>query len=838
MGHRKDTSSAQPDKGGVRVEASGLVGIIGDDATIENFTVVASRAPRLWPLVVGAPPPVATSFQQRESITRLMRDPEGTVILQQVVSGDGGTGKSQLAAAEFSASTAQVRLWILAESASSVLTGYADAALRLELGDFSDPQEELAARLLGFLAGTDHTWLVVLDDLGDPADMQGLWPTGAGRVIVTTRRRDAALSGGGRKVIDVGAFEPDEARNYMEQRLAPFANRLPENVLEEAELLASDLGYLPLALAQSAAVIIDRAVSCATYRSWFRDRSKSIDELFPPEADADGYLKVVSATWTLAVDAADRLINSGIVRPLAQLGAMFDPNGVPEAVLMSRAARSYLAEQAGIEMVRPDEVRAAVRALDRLSLVAHDPRSSSAAIRMHNLTGRAIVQAVPGMALDRLVECAWQALEETWFDGDRDFADSIRANIQWIHRAYPDAVWGTSAGVPHLLSESADSALDAGQVAAALVTCREIADQAEIRLSADHPDTLAANNHLARAFQEAGRLHQAIALFESNLSATDRTMGTDHPDTLTARNDLAAAYQAAGNLPRAISIFEKNVADRERVLGPDHPATLSANNNLARSYQDAGDLRRAIPLFERTLADHQRVLHQDDPSTLTALNNLATAYYDEGRVDQAIPLLERGLAWRERVLGAGHPDTLVSRNNLAYAHLGIGWQLSAIRILRTTLTDSERILGSDHPQTLSSRNSLAYAFHAAGNLKRAIPLFEKNLAERERLLGSDHPRTLNSRTNLACAYESAGDLASAIPLFEKNLDDSERVLGLDHPHTLECRHALAHGYHTAGDLGRAIPFLERNLADRLRVLGPTHPETVVSRDSLNAVKRR
>src|SRR6266508_1325711 len=52
--------------------------------------------------------------------------------------------------------------------------------------------------VLAWLAATDRRWLVVLDDLADPKDLRGRWPNGpGGRVLVTTRRQDAVLQGGG-----------------------------------------------------------------------------------------------------------------------------------------------------------------------------------------------------------------------------------------------------------------------------------------------------------------------------------------------------------------------------------------------------------------------------------------------------------------------------------------------------------------------------------------------------------------------------------------------------------------------------------------------------------------
>ena len=81
----------------------------------------------------------------------------------------------------------------------------------------------------------------------------------------------------------------------------------------------------------------------------------------------------------------------------------------------------------------------------------------------------------------------------------------------------------------------------------------------------------------------AGRLDQAIPLYERTLADAERVLGADRPDTLGSRNNLAYAYQAAGRLDQAIPLYERTLADRERVLGADHPDTLTSRNNLERA---------------------------------------------------------------------------------------------------------------------------------------------------------------------------------------------------------------------------------------------------------------
>ena len=102
-------------------------------------------------------------------------------------------------------------------------------------------------------------------------------------------------------------------------------------------------------------------------------------------------------------------------------------------------------------------------------------------------------------------------------------------------------------------------------------------------------------------------------------------LGADHPHTLSARSNLAVAYQDGGRLGEAISLFERALADRERVLGADHPGTVESRNDLAAAYQAAGRLSKAIPLFQQALADAERVLRDDHPLTQTIRGNHARA---------------------------------------------------------------------------------------------------------------------------------------------------------------------------------------------------------------------
>ncbi|MGH3620729.1 MAG: hypothetical protein ACRDQ5_02940, partial [Sciscionella sp.] len=195
--------------------------LFGDHGTqVNNF--YAAVGPVVWPVRVGAVPGLADCYQTRQEAAALDRavGPGGTAVLTQVLSGLGGVGKSQLAAA-YARSWAErvdVLVWVTARSRDAVLSTYALAAGQLGYRGQEGPAG--AEWFLSWLQSTERGWLVVLDDLADPTDLAGLWPEGPrGRTLVTTRRTDAVLSSRGRRRIDVGLFTSTEARSYLVAKL-------------------------------------------------------------------------------------------------------------------------------------------------------------------------------------------------------------------------------------------------------------------------------------------------------------------------------------------------------------------------------------------------------------------------------------------------------------------------------------------------------------------------------------------------------------------------------------------------------------------------------------------
>jgi tetratricopeptide (TPR) repeat protein len=795
-----------------------------------------------WPVWSGAVPPLAESFVARpetgfdaarglaRGTTVVLTPPaQGAEAGPQPPTGTGGTGKTQLAVAFaralWGAREVDLLAWVPAASRAAVLTGYAEALAAAGLPDSGADAATAAAGFLAWLATAGRPWLVVLDDLADPGDLDGLWPAGAaGMVLVTTRLPAGAMTGPDRRILEVGGFSPREALGYLAARLSEDPG-MRAGALD----LATDLGFLPLALAQAAAVVADTRTDCRSYRARFADRTRQL-----PLAGAGPDATVVAAAWSLALDRADQLSPRGMAGQALALMALLDPAGVPGAVLTSRAACDYICgAQATGTPADEAQVRRVYEGLARVGLVTIDPESAARTVLMHGLVQSTIRQLIPPAMLEQVTSAAADALLQAWPAEDPEplVGQALRDSTASLHRAAAERLWTPEA---HPVLLRAGQSLDRAGLNGLAISYWQDMISASRALGQPDASVPLVHENLAAAYLASGHAADAVGVYQQSLAERERALGADHPDTLATRGNLARACLDAGREGDAIALYESTLADRERVLGRDHPATLASRDDLVAAYLSAGRAPSAVILLQRTFNDRVAALGPDHPETLTARADLAAALQAGGQTDEAVRLYERILTDRERALGAAHPDTMAARASLAYAYRSAGRLKHALPVYERTLADREKALGPDHPDTLTSLANLASAYHSARKLKQATPLYEEALARHERSKGSGHPGTLTARGNLASAYHSAGRLAQAIPLYEQTLADYERLMGPDHTNTLTSRANLASAYHTVGRRAEAVALFERTLADCQRLLPEDHPMTQAIRENLQA----
>lgn len=347
----------------------------------------------------------------------------------------------------------------------AIVAGYAQAARAVGQAAPDDDPAAAAQALVTWLATTDRRWVIVLDDVQDPGNVHGLWPPDSGRTIVTTRRRDAALRRTDRRIIEVDPYTVDES-----------------DLLDGAADLATEMGGLPLALAQAAAFVQDVEITCAEYVRQFRTGRD-----VAPDALPDGHQHTVDRTWALSTDRANELAPAGVARPLLELLSFLNPNGIPTAVATTAVTLAYLGVRADRPVSAEDSLRA-VQVLRRLSLADTDQAHPHSGIRVHALVQHATRAAIEDEYV--IANFAAHALVDSWPDIECDtvLGQGLRANAAELMRHALPYLW--SGGGHVVLHRHGRSLGEAGLAGSAKDHLEQMCAAATQALGADHPATL------------------------------------------------------------------------------------------------------------------------------------------------------------------------------------------------------------------------------------------------------------------------------------------------------------------------------------------------------------
>ena len=319
------------------------------------------------------------------------------------------------------------------------------------------------------------------------------------------------------QALNVPLLDPQAAADFLVTRTGD-----PD---QQAALgLASELGWLPLALEQAAAYIQASGDSLAGYLALFRRRRTEMLERGEPT----GHSKTVATTWRLTFEhlrqAAPGAV--GLLRLLANCAS----EAIPLPLLLQ--PRPGLEHRLGAE-VAPDlvpllkdelVVRDAIAALRRYSLMSP---LSDGAVSVHRLVQTITVAQMPAelaaawrQAAAAVIEAALPAdprSPETW----PVFA-SLLPHVQAASTDNSSGMWRAASYLGY-----------SGSYAAARDLQQRVLDT-QVRVSGpEHPDTLPARGDLARWTGEAGDAAGARDQFAALLPVVERVSrrgAPAHPD--------------------------------------------------------------------------------------------------------------------------------------------------------------------------------------------------------------------------------------------------------------------------------------------------------------------
>ena len=717
-----DLPGRKVEAAGARSVAAEQIGVAatGDEAHIDARTtnLVAGAIPE--PAKV-APPPAVHNLPRRPAQVFVGRSTalgqlhgalaeDTQAVVTQAVYGLGGVGKSELALHHAEAHRADYSLiwWITAEDRGQIQAGLAALAARLcreiaLVGTTTDAAEWGLAWLQAH-----HGWLVILDNINEPEDVEQLLGQLTGGHILITTRRDTGWEQIAHPIrLDV--LDPGPAAELITAR----TGRHSDADKEGAASIAAELGNLPLALDQAAAYITRTRITPAAYMQ--RLLQHPADMYAAPGSGSAQ--RTISRVWDITIEAI-REHNVQAIE-LLHILACYAPDSVP---------RGLLGGNEGTDKIVVDEALAVLNSYSMITL-------TDDVVSMHRL-----VQAV--------ILASALSDEEA-----RGFVDEtpLTTALEWLSDALPVnpnrnvAEWPLlRALVPH-----------AERLAALFPASSQPVELAAVQLG-------------FAAFQDSqGQYEQALALRQSALGIYETNLGPDNQTTVAALTHVAFSYWRLGRHTEALPLEKRALEITEDALGPDHVSMAFRLSNLATTYRELGQLDEAVPLYKRAIEIYEKNLGPDDQETAGAMDNLATTYTDLGQADKALPLQQRALEITEADLGADHPFTAIRLNNLASTYSRIRQEDKALLLRQRALEITEAALGGDHPSTAIRLNNLAFSHKVLGQVDKALPLQQRALEITEAALGEDHPSTAIIRKGLVHTYRELGQVDKAMLLEQR-----------------------------------------------------------------------
>ena len=646
------------------------------------------------------------AFTDRESVFLEL----GTVLMRGsgrpiVVAGMAGVGKTQFALAYAHSARDKLRVgWLVpASNRVSALSSLADLAAALGFHELN--RKAAAAKAVSYLSESSG-WLLIFDDAYKLSDLTGLVPTGVdGAVVITSRNPGFDRSA---DPLLLQPFDDEQAKEFLR-------NRSHDDDTGAAEVLASTLGNLPLALEHAATYCLEAGIGMADYLQRYQ-RHRTI--LFKDTTFQSS--RGMHTTVKMAVDRAVKQARG--VRLVLRLLSVLGPHDVPTELITGVVSRPR--RWTSSVLANPLTVDRAIRALRQSSLLIS---ASTSHLRVHEL----VAEATRDQA-DRRTPL-WSKLSFASARKVRLLDTAVRLIDEYLPldtRIPPN--WAKAALVyPHLnavLGHVGSRRLSgrrarrlatvagrlgthlfySGEFATGEVLCRRALAICRSQGDADAEYSQEATFELTVILHYNGRFAEARELGEALVATRMRLYGPHDRRTVAAMNRLGGVLMdIPGALEEAKELFERVLAESLEIFDDEHVHVLFARNNLAKTLRLLDEYEFAVDLSEQVLTVGRRVLGDDHPDVLVWIHNLAEACRAIGRLESAYELHCEALQKRITVLGAQHPLTVVSRTNLAHTAAALGHTAEARALYVEALHAAAVTLDEHHRWTADARDGLS-----------------------------------------------------------------------------------------------------------------------------------
>lgn len=650
-----------------------------------------------------------------------------------VVSGLPGVGKTALAV----------------NVAHSVRQRYPDGQLYADLGGYSsgsalEPEQALARFLLSLgvspyqVSGNrnemvnqyrsllaDKRVLVVLDNVGSPAQVRPLLPSSPGCAVLMTSRDDlrglTALQGA--RLLELGVLSGDQSPVLLANIIGvERASREMSAVAELVELC----GHLPLALRIAAAnLAVRRTWSIASYVDELRQGNRLAALAIEGDGEAAIYAAFQMSYETINTEVARvfRLLGliPGLDFTVDAVAALANVSTTRAAVLMDQLAASSLISRGGdgrfcmhdllrlyaVERCRVDDEPSEMDDARRRLLTFYLRIVDAAAdvlfpvwVRLPR-PERGPSESVP------VFEDATTAVSRM----DVDCLNVCAAAIDAVNNGLDDLGWAMAEALRSYLFTSGRYRADG------LMACRAALHAAIER--GQHYAQAALHNTIGVVSLRHAELDQALSHFQAGLRAIDEAGGSVSWRA-RALVSLGNAHHALGRLDESAEYINEGL----RLAGEadNRPVSRYALLNLGFVELHRGNLDRAVHTLYKMIAlcsDTDREVVAE----VEARNFVGEALLRQGRCAAAIEEFTTALDLHRRSSITPYEANVLA--NLSTAYLVLGDDRQGLEYARLSRTAARKSGARD--QEVSALTALAWVQQVGGNLAAADRNYERAL---------------------------------------------------------------------------------------------------------------
>ncbi|KAK8140124.1 hypothetical protein PG984_000190 [Apiospora sp. TS-2023a] len=591
------------------------------------------------------------------------------------IEGLGGIGKSQIAL-EYCHRSEKYKtvLWIYASNAERIDQVYKDMSDYLEIPGRKAPESNVFKLVCDWFSNpANGSWLLVLDNVDDKdtfykersfaanktARLIDYLPrSDHGRILITTRDSRIGRDLSGRQpCLPIPRLTLDQARLVLRTKLPGRQIDLTESV----DQLLVDLEYLPLAIAQAAAYMVDNNTSIAVYHEELRQNDVELSEkmeheLHDPRRDADQPGSVFR-TWSLSFSKISR--TEPRAADMLSLMAVLDRQSIPRDLLKKHSETD-------------NKVTVALGTLQSYSLIQENIGGKDKTFSMHRLVSLSTQRWLETTLNSKLrwhseaISVLSERVPSGEYENWRRWGELL-PHTQIALGYLSDSSGKTDAlGCALILTNTAWYELRVGRYESAHRKGRQALAIREQFLGETHKDTLFTKSLLALTFGFQNLIADAIKLNEEVLTARTTTLGKDHVDTLKSLNNLAWLYSKQKKWPEVQSMRLRVLEARRRTLGPGHRQTIMALSNLADAQMHTDELKEA--LLHSRAAYQSPVdcadLGQDHPDTLETLDVLGGVLRKSDLWPEAEEKGRKALRYHIATESEKHPATLLCKASL------------------------------------------------------------------------------------------------------------------------------------------------------------------------------